>query len=312
MARATGSIIHSTKNYIMKFICIAAMALFFYSCNRKAVITGQLPSTAADQPNTQLLGVHSKKDLQQVPFNEWFDKNYAAYSVDSFTAQQLAPLLKNKKLEIFMGTWCGDSKREVPRLFKVLDYIGVRPSQVTMIMVDNHDSTYKQSPTHEEQGKFIHRVPSLIVYDKNNELNRVVEYPVLSWEKDLLAISQGSPYQPNYRAAAYLLQVLKNKNTREVMADSTALAAALRPLVRSSAELNSLGYVCMAASDMDKALLTFELNALLFPADVNVYDSLGEINLKMNNKAAAKSYYTKVLALQPGNANAVKILNGLN
>ena len=292
----------------MKFICIAAMALLLHSCTRKIVSSGQSPTTT---PYAQLLGVHPKKDLQQSPFNEWFDKNYAAYLVDSFTAKQLRPLLKNKKLEIFMGTWCGDSKREVPRMLKILDYAGVRPSQVNMIMVDNHDSTYKQSPSHEEKGKFIHRVPCLIVYDKNKEMNRIVEFPVVSLEKDLLSIVQSAPYQPNYRAAAYLSQLLKEKNIRDLAADSTALATTLKPLVRNSAELNSLGYVWMAAGEMDRALLAFELNALLFPDNANVYDSLGEIHLKLNNRAAAKSYYTKVLELQPGNTNAVKMLAAL-
>ncbi len=295
----------------MKFICIAAMALLFHSCNRKTVPSGQSPITASTS-NHQLLGIHTKKDLQQAPFNEWFDKNYTDYTVDSFTANQLTPLLKNKKMELFMGTWCGDSKREVPRIFKILDYAGVSPSQIKMIMVDNHDSTYKQSPSHEERGKFIHRVPCLIVYDKNKEMNRIVEFPVLSLEKDLLSIVQAAPYQPNYRAAAYLFQLLNEKNIRDAAADSSALATTLKPLVSNSAELNSLGYTWMAAGEMDRALLAFTLNALLFPGNANVYDSLGEIHLKLNNKAAAKSYYTKVLELQPGNANAVKMLAQLN
>lgn len=292
----------------MKFICIAAMALLFHSCTRKIVSSSQsLTST----PNAQLLGVHPKKDLQQPPFNEWFDKNYTEYRIDSVTANQLMPLLKHKKLEIFMGTWCGDSKREVPRMFKILDYSRVRPSQVKMIMVDNRDSTYKQSPSHEEKGKFIHRVPCLIVYDKNKEMNRIVEFPVVSLEKDLLSIAQSAPYQPNYRAATYLYQLLKDKNTHAPAAESTALVTTLKPLVRNSAELNSLGYVWMAAGEMDRALLAFKLNALLFPDNANVYDSLGEIHLKLNNRAAAKLYYTKVLELQPGNKNAVKMLQAL-
>lgn len=285
------------------------MALLLHSCNRKT-LSGTPPATHSS--NGQLLGIHTKKDLQNPPYNQWFNKNYDDYTLDSSTARQLKPLLKNKRLEIFMGTWCGDSKREVPRMFKIFDYAGVRPSQVKMIMVDNQDSTYKQSPTHEEKGKFIHRVPCLVVYDNNKEMNRIVEMPVVSLEKDLLSIVQAAPYQPNYRAAAYLYQLLKEKNNHDTATGRAALAAALKPLVRNSAELNSLGYVWLAAGEMENALLAFELNAMLFPANANVYDSLGEIHLKLNNKAAAKSYYTKVLALQPGNANAVKMLAQLN
>lgn len=295
----------------MKFICIAAMALLLHSCNRKTAAVSQANNNSI-LPDAQLLGVHSAKDLQQAPFNEWFNKNYAAYNIDSAAASQLTLLLKNKKIELFMGTWCGDSKREVPRIFKILDYCGVRPSQVKMVMVDNHDSTYKQSPAHEERGKFIHRVPCLIVYDKGIEMNRIVESPVVSLEKDLVAIVQAKAYEPNYRGAAFLQQQLKEKSFPALQADTAALNARLKPLVRNSAELNSLGYVWMAAGELDQALLAFELNAGLFPANANVYDSLGEINLKLNNTKAAKLYYKKVLELQPANANALKMLAQLN
>jgi tetratricopeptide (TPR) repeat protein len=291
----------------MKFICIAAMALFFYSCNRKAVITGQQPAGSI-QPNAPLLGIHTKKDLQQPPFNQWFDKNYADYPVDSFTARQLAPLLKNKKIELFMGTWCGDSKREVPRMLKILDFAGVKPSQLTMIMVDNADSAYKQSPGHEERGKDIHRVPTLLVYDNKKELNRITESPLVSLEKDLLAILQHQWYQPRYRAAAHLMALTKKTGSQQLAANSTALTDTLKAMVAGSAELNSLGYVWMATGELDKALLAFELNARIFPGLANVYDSLGEISMKLNKKDAARNYYNKVLQLQPGNANATKML----
>ena len=97
-----------------------------------------------------------------------------------------------------MGTWCGDSRREVPRMLKILDYCGIKPEQVKIVMVSNADSLYKQSPNHEERGLNILRVPTLIVYENTTEINRVIEYPVESLEKDLLRIMSKQPYKPNY------------------------------------------------------------------------------------------------------------------
>jgi hypothetical protein len=130
----------------MRLICIAAMALLLHSCNRKTVSSGNQPTAAKE--NGLLLGIHTKEDLQHAPFKDWFDKNYSDYTPDSFTTHQLQPLLKNKNFELFMGTWCGDSKREVPRIFKILEYAGVGPAQIKMVMVDNRDSMYKQRPGH--------------------------------------------------------------------------------------------------------------------------------------------------------------------
>ena len=179
-------------------------------------------------------------------------------------------------------------------------------------MLDNHDSTYKQSPGHEERGKSIHRVPDLIVYSGKKEINRIVEYPVVSLEKDLLAIVNGSGYQPNYRAATYLLKHAQENNMDVLLKDTASLVENLRGLVKNSAELNSLGYVWMSAGEMDKAMMAFQMNAQLFPAVSNVYDSLGEINMKLHNREAAKKYYLKVLQMNPGSVNAAKMLSLLN
>ncbi len=261
--------------------------------------------------NPMLLGAHAKADLQQPPYKEWFDKNYSDYSVDVTTIALMQLLVKHKQFEIFMGTWCGDSKREVPRMYKILENAGVQPSQIKLILVDNHDSAYKQSPGHEEQGKQIHRVPDLLVYDGKKEMNRIVESPVVSLEKDLLAILEISSYQPNYKGASWLLHLSEEKNTAAIMNDKTNTIAALQPLVRQSSELNSLGYTWMHTGAIDKALMAFELNALLYPNDANVYDSLGEINARLDKKEAARKYYKKVLEIQPGNENAVKMLERL-
>ena len=135
-----------------------------------------------------LLGTVSRSALEKKPFNEWFDKNYADYKVNDSIANLVNPLLQNKTIVLFMGTWCGDSRREIPRMYKILDAAGIKSSQVKLVMVDNHDSTYKQSPQHEERGLNIHRVPDLLVYDEDKELGRIVESPVVSLERDLLSI----------------------------------------------------------------------------------------------------------------------------
>ena len=107
-------------------------------------------------------------------------------------------MLKDKKITLFMGTWCGDSRREVPRLLKILDCCGFPPEQLKMIMVSNQPDMYKQSPGHEEYGRNIIRVPTLIIEGMSHELGRIIEFPVVSLEKDLLRILRSEGYVPNY------------------------------------------------------------------------------------------------------------------
>lgn len=124
--------------------------------------------------NEMLIGCCTREALSREPFAAWFNNNYFNYAVDTSLIVSLKEKMDRKQFLIFMGTWCGDSKREVPRMLKILDYCGVKPEQVKIIMVSNADSLYKQSPNHEEKGLNIIKVPTLIVYENTTEINRVV------------------------------------------------------------------------------------------------------------------------------------------
>ena len=148
--------------------------------------------------NTILLGKCTPAALQEAPFSGWFSPAYAQYRVDSATCQFVAPLLRDKQITIFLGTWCGDSRREVPRILKILDCCGFPPQQLTLVMVSNQPDAYKRSPGGEESGRKIQRVPTIIIEKANGEVGRIVEFPVVSLEKDMLSILRGERYIPQY------------------------------------------------------------------------------------------------------------------
>ena len=178
------------KRFIL-FISILVCAIF--------TIAQPLNQLVKDRNgNPMLVGCCTKEALMQEPFASWFVPNYTNYNIDTVVANNIKQLIRNREFVIFLGTWCGDSKREVPRLYKVLEYCGVQPEQIRLIMVSNHDTAYKQSPTHEEQGLNILRVPTLLVLENRTELNRIVEYPVESLEKDLLRILERKEYKHAY------------------------------------------------------------------------------------------------------------------
>lgn len=73
-------------------------------------------------------------------------------------------------------------------------------------------------------------------------------------------------------------------------------------------EFNALGYDLMNNGFLKEALETFKLNAALFPASWNVYDSYGEALLKCGQNDEAVKMYKKSIELNPGNENAKKVL----
>ena len=293
----------------MKRIIAVAMVtiVLLYACSPK--IAGTKNKLSVDSNGkTMLIGTCTRFALQQSPFNEWFDKNYADYKVNDTIVPAIKPLAEGKIFLLFMGTWCGDSKREIPRMFKIMKACGIKRSQIKLVMVDNHDSTYKQSPGHEEMGLNIHRVPTFIVYESNKELGRIVESPVVSLEKDLFAILNGDHYKPHYKGVVYMDSLFKNKETNEIETKLSETAEVIKPILKNAAELNTYGYVLMAAKAMDKAHVVFKLNVLLYPKNANLYDSLGEYYFNAGDKEAAKANYRKVLELDAKNENAKKML----
>jgi thiol-disulfide isomerase/thioredoxin len=186
----------------MKKICIIAAVLLFTVSNTKLIAQIQTPilnqQIITENGQPMLLGNCSISAYKNEPYANWFIPNFDNYTVDSATIEQIRPLLKKKKIDLFMGTWCGDSKQEVPRIIKILLAAGMDTAHLSIIAVGNGADMYKKSPQGEEMGLNIRRVPTLIVYDKNKEMGRFIEYPVVSIEKDLLRILRKDGYIPNY------------------------------------------------------------------------------------------------------------------
>lgn len=243
-------------------------SLFLIACQRR--LAPQTPGTVnmevMDQSgHNNLLGKATRDKLKTPPYGEWFNKNYENYIVDTALVGQLRSHLAGKRVLIFLGTWCGDSRREVPRFLKLMDCCGVDAAAIEIVTVSNTDSLYKMSPAHEEKGYDIFRVPDLIVLDRHGEMGRIVESPVVSLEKDLLAIVSGGPYTPRYQGGAFLAGLVRKKGLGALQGQVPELAEKLRPMVSGPGELSSYARTLVAAGEVGKAALVKELNARLYP-----------------------------------------------
>jgi thiol-disulfide isomerase/thioredoxin len=134
---------------------------------------------------TWLLGYINPGQLAREPYSEWYLKGFDDYEPNSESFNKL--LDKDKTgltIKIVMGTWCPDSRREVPRLMKVLDTWQFPSEKITIIGVDNA----KHSPVGEYVNLDIQRVPTIIIYKNNIEAGRIIENPTTSLEQDIVNI----------------------------------------------------------------------------------------------------------------------------
>jgi len=137
-----------------------------------------------------LLGHISVAAIQKDSYANWFKPNWDIYTVDTATVELLKPLLRKKTINVFMGTWCDDSRMHIPRLIKILMTAGFDTSKLALVALGHNDELHKKSPEGEEVGKNIVSVPTIIIYKRHKEIGRIVENPTESLEKDIFAILQ--------------------------------------------------------------------------------------------------------------------------
>ncbi len=90
----------------------------------------------------------------------------------------------NVKFIIIAGSWCGDTKSELPKLMKIFDVCKLKPDDYILVGVGN-DKIIKANIS---KSINVERVPTLIILKNGLELDRIIEFPELSWEHDIAII----------------------------------------------------------------------------------------------------------------------------
>ena len=290
----------------MKHTFLAYLIFAFSTQWASAQVTDQRVTDAGG--DQQLLGQLTQASLSSPPFNEWFDAGADQYNPDGDFITRTRNL-QDFEIEVFMGTWCGDSRREVPRLIKTLRALNFPEQQLSIVGVNRTTDQYKQSPNGEQAGKNIHRVPTIIFYRNGKEVNRIVETPVTSIEEDIHTIVSGGEYEANYPVVSKLESLLANRPQRVTIEEAESIAQELKPLSINPAELASYGYVELYGNNIDKAAAIFEINRFLFPTEPLVYEALAASYYHQRRYTEAGDHYRQVLELDAGNDNALKMLD---
>lgn len=143
-----------------------------------------------------LIGPMEAEDLRQGAYSNWFTPGFEQYTPDAALLKNLKTLLREVDIQVFLGTWCGDSRREVPKFIKLLEAADYPMERLQLIGVDRRSEFYKQSPTGEHVGRNILRVPTIILLKNGVEIGRIIERPRISLEADLCDMLSCSPKLP--------------------------------------------------------------------------------------------------------------------
>lgn len=121
---------------------------------------------------TYLYGEINRDGLTSGTYNSWFSANYNRYQPDTkklATCQEGS--LDGITVKLLMATWCGDSKRNVPVFYKIMDTLGFDEEQLQIWALDRR----KHGPNDEQTRFGVTRVPTIIFYRDDVEIGRFVE-----------------------------------------------------------------------------------------------------------------------------------------
>ena len=164
----------------MKKIYLLFIAILFTSCS---------------QNQNYLLeeGVVDIDYLKKSPKTYWFNENFENYTVEKINRDNFSELY-NYDIEIFMNTLCHDSRREIPRLIKILKELNFPENKLKIILLNPN----KESKMGYEVNKNITNTPTIIFNLDNTDVNRIVEFPKESLESDILKILNDEDYKHVY------------------------------------------------------------------------------------------------------------------
>jgi len=131
-----------------------------------------------------LLGYCNRDGFYTSAFDSSYQVNYQSYVTDKLVMEKLKSRMSDLAITIVMGSWCGDSKEQVPRFYRILDELSFDYTKLTLLCVDR---TKKAGDIPMEDLK-ISLVPTFIFYRNAKEIGRITETPEDTLEKDFLKI----------------------------------------------------------------------------------------------------------------------------
>ena len=261
-------------------------------------------SVASAQERPILVGSVTRADLKTAPYSEWFDGAYARYQPDSASVERLRPLLEGVSIEAYFGTWCGDSRRQIPKLARLLDLAGFDERRLSLVGLSDRMMEFKQAPGRPEAKRYVHRTPTIVIVRDGREAGRIVETPALSLEADLLGILEGRGPAPKYGAEAWVHHLFADLSPEEAM--KALLSGGPEVLKRSDPDSlwHYAEFDLLKNGRAREAKAVLDLHLALNPRSVVGHVLMSDALVALGRTEEARQAIERALAIEPGNERA--------
>jgi hypothetical protein len=114
-----------------------------------------------------------------------FESGFFNYEPSRKVVKKISNFNADIEIKAIGGNWCSDTRREIPRLCRVLYDAGVPASKFHYFKVDRDKKAVNEDFA---ASRKIGAVAEMIVYYKGRELGSIIETPEKTIEEDLLKL----------------------------------------------------------------------------------------------------------------------------
>jgi thiol-disulfide isomerase/thioredoxin len=144
-----------------------------------ATILSIFLTACAGQPETIEHFVGEISEQQLLADYETFSQSYNTYEISAEQKTQIKSWPAELTIDVYFGTWCPDSQREVPRLLKALQFN--EQVHVSLIALDFK----KSDPKGLAKNAAVTHTATFVVKVSGNEIGRIVEKPKTNLVEDI-------------------------------------------------------------------------------------------------------------------------------
>ena len=138
--------------------------------------------------SSDLIGLTSAEEIRES--HRVFDIYVNRYQPDSTALAYLTKFEHSIDIKILFGTWCHDSKREIPAFIKTMELAENENFNIEYIAVSRKKSDLEgRADTYDLQ-----YTPTFIIFSADIEIGRIVEESTESIEQDLVQILRSGDF----------------------------------------------------------------------------------------------------------------------
>ncbi|HIE15338.1 MAG TPA: hypothetical protein EYP69_00260 [Bacteroidales bacterium] len=157
------------------------LLILFFAIN-SWILSAQTTETYEENPSETsiMLGCISISDFQKPPFVFWYQPAYDSYPLDTCKLLKISSdTISGISVEVIFGSWCSDSRSEIPIFLKVCDYLNISEN-ITLIGVDKS----KTIPSNCDENKIrsVKFVPTYFFYYNGKLLKKIVDHSDITIE----------------------------------------------------------------------------------------------------------------------------------